>query len=376
VIATVLLLGSSRGARAHPIAQGVLDVEISRERIGLTVRVTAEEVMIANAFGIHEDEDPGAAKPWERHGGYLLRHLQVLADGRRLAGRLLRAAEPEPSSAWAVYVFEYPLVGAPPPARVSIAQDVLRETEAAPGGRWEATYVVRIEQQGRSPVEGWLLTSREPLVFPCDWSGIAGPAATIDRQRMVREYLRHGVMHILAGWDHLLFITALVLAAVTLWDLVKVVSAFTLAHTITLTLSVTGLARLPERVVEPMIAASIVFVALQNVFWPRRTRGWSRLALAFFFGLFHGLGFAGGLLDAMHGMGGVAVGVAIAAFSAGVEAGHQMVVVPIFLALKLARATRADVAARERISAHALRYGSALISLAGVFYLIAALRQP
>ena len=198
--------------------------------------------------------------------------------------------------------------------------------------------------------------------------------AHLDKWRMVKEYLRHGIMHILSGYDHLLFIGALVLATVTLWDLVKVVTAFTLAHTITLTLAVLDLVRLPSSVVEPMIAASIVFVALQNVFWPQRTRGWSRLAVAFFFGLFHGLGFAGGLLSAMEGMAGMTVGLAIIAFSVGVELGHQIVVLPVFCALKLARATQPHEAGRNRITARALRYGSAAISMAGIFYLIAALR--
>src|SRR5262249_54941672 len=146
-----------------------------------------------------------------------------------------------------------------------------------------------------------------------------------------------GFMHIMAGWDHLLFVGALVLAVATLWDLVKVITAFTLAHTITLTLAVLDLVRLPERVVEPMIAASIVLVALQNLFWPERSRGASRLLTAFFFGLFHGLGFAGGLLEAMAGMQGSTVGIAIAAFSVGVELGHQTVVLPMFALLKLTR---------------------------------------
>jgi hypothetical protein len=123
-----------------------------------------------------------------------------------------------------------------------------------------------------------------------------------------------------------------------------------------------------------MIAGSIVFVAVTNVLWPKRSRGWVRLATAFFFGLFHGLGFAGGLLDAMDGLSGVAVGVAIAAFSLGVELGHQIVVLPLFFGLKLARTTRPDDAGRERLSLATMRAGSLLICVAGTIYLIAALR--
>jgi hydrogenase/urease accessory protein HupE len=204
-----------------------------------------------------------------------------------------------------------------------------------------------------------------------DVSALARGAASLDKARMAREYIRHGVVHILSGYDHLLFIAALALAVATLWDLVKVISAFTLAHSITLALSVLNIVRLPSSVVEPMIAASIVFVALQNVIFPEKSRGAGRLLVAFFFGLFHGLGFAGGLLSAMEGMAGFAVGLAILAFSLGVEAGHQIIVLPIFGALKILRRTAPQ---SDQIPRRVLRYGSAMICLAGLFYLVAALR--
>lgn len=163
----------------------------------------------------------------------------------------------------------------------------------------------------------------------------------------------------------------LVLGVVTLWDLIRVVTAFTLAHSISLTLSVLNIFRLSDRIVEPMIAASIVFVALQNLFWPDRSRGVSRLGVAFFFGLFHGLGFAGGLLDAMQGMAGLAIGLAIFAFSIGVELGHQVVVVPVFAGLTILRGSGGRT---PGLANQILRYGSVAISLAGMFYLFAALR--
>ena len=140
------------------------------------------------------------------------------------------------------------------------------------------------------------------------------------------------------------------------------------------TLSAFDLFRLPPPVVEPVIAASIVFVALQNVFWPERTRDWTRLAIAFFFGLFHGLGFAGALLEAMQGMSSNALLLAILGFSAGVEVGHQVVVLPTFCALKLARGWRRVAVGAEARASLIARWGSALISLAGMIYLSAALR--
>ncbi|HVP49984.1 MAG TPA: HupE/UreJ family protein, partial [Candidatus Bathyarchaeia archaeon] len=130
--------------------------------------------------------------------------------------------------------------------------------------------------------------------------------------------------------------------------------------------------RLPATIVEPMIAASIVVVAIQNVFWPKRSQGRSRLLVAFVFGLFHGLGFAGGLLDAMTDMQASGAAAAIAAFSVGVEIGHQLVVAPAYCAMRVLH--RAQLA-KTRPECFVKRYGSALISVAGMIYLVAALRE-
>jgi hydrogenase/urease accessory protein HupE len=204
-------------------------------------------------------------------------------------------------------------------------------------------------------------------------SGLRGWLEQTGNLSVVESYFCHGVHHILTGYDHLLFISALVLAAVSLWDLVKVVTAFTLAHTVTLSLAALNLVHLPSRIVEPLISASIVFVAVQNVFWPHRSAGWSRLAAAFFFGLFHGLGFAGGLLDAMHEMPGTTLTLALAAFSIGVEAGHQMIVLPLFAILRAARKSQNTEPKRYRLSMAFQQAGSALIAVGGVYYLCLAL---
>ena len=358
---------------AHPVAQGALNVQIFPDTVRVQARVTSEEIFVANAFA------PSAApkastldQVWQRHGQYLLLHLKIFADERALTGRIV-GVNPARND-FVAYDLEF--AGAASPARLRIEEDVLNEIEYAPGNPWEAAYIVRLQQQDRLAQEGLLLSRKQPLVAECDWNNPApvAAAAGLNKTRMAQQFIRHGIGHILTGYDHLLFVTALILTAVTFWDLVKVITAFTLAHTITLTLSALNIVRLPSHVVEPMIAGSIVFVALTNLFWARRSRGRVRLAAAFFFGLFHGLGFAGGLLSAMEGMNGVAIGLAIAAFSLGVELGHQMVVLPLFCGLKLARNSRADDAGRERLSLALVRAGSLVISVAGMIYLVAALQ--
>jgi len=383
VIAGLLLLLWGRVGSAHPLSQGALDVVIHRDRVTIRARVTVEEVTVTNS-ATTPDALPG---PWgatglaayEQHAAYLTAHLHVNVDGTPLAGGVVRVAPPDnPQPAQtdhAVYELEFiPLRPMAAPARVELHSDVLND-EHPGGAAWEATYVVRIGQEGRTPAEGLLLTGARPVDFRCDWSAATAANQTgATRWVLFREYFAHGVRHILTGYDHLLFVTALVLGAASLWELVKVVTAFTAAHTITLTLAALNVVHVSERIVEPLIAASIVFVAVENVLWPARSRSWLRLAVAFFFGLFHGLGFAGGLLDAMEGMHGTVILLAIAAFSIGVETGHQIVVIPEFILLKLIRGIRSDDAGRNRIRVVTQRVGSAAVSVAGLFYLVVALR--
>ena len=353
-------------AFAHPVAQGAMEVVVHSDRVQVRARVSVEEAFVAEGFAKGPAAENTAAI-WLRHGEYLRKHLFVSADGKMLAGQLTKTTPPETAfaSEHIGYEFDYALPPGVVPKRVSVSQDVLNEFEFAPGNPWEATFVAAISRSGGTAQGGLLCTRKSPVVFDTASLGVT----PFDRWRMLREYVHHGILHILSGYDHLLFMSGLVLAVVSLLDLVKVVTAFTLAHTVTLTLSVLNIFRLPSHIVEPMIAASIVFVAAQNIFFPAQSRGWTRLLVAFGFGLFHGLGFAGGLLDAMEGMPGLAVATAIVAFSLGVELGHQAVVLPLFFGLK---AMRKNPAAMVRFPIP--RYASALVCFAGMYYLVAALR--
>lgn len=407
-------------ANAHPLSQGALEVTVHPDRVTVRARVTAEEVAVTNMLVPPVPGEPAGpasdAAELARHARYLAAHVHLSADGKPMTGTVVSlrppgqpdagakapaagsATPPPQPDQHAIYELEYRLAGGPssapalggaaaaaaavvsPPAKIELRQDVLVGASYLPGVSWEASYVVTIRQQGGRAEEGLLLTSRGPVEFACDWSvaasaNAAQQPATVNRWRVAREYVEHGVMHILEGYDHLLFVSALVLAAVTFWDLVKVVSAFTLAHTITLTLAALKIVHLEPWIVEPLISLSIVVVAAQNVFFPKRSRGWIRLAAAFFFGLFHGLGFAGGLLDSMTSMtDGTAFLLAIAAFSLGVEVGHQAVVIPLFVALKLIRRSRPDPVDKERVSLLVQRYASAAISIAGMVFLFKAIQ--
>ena len=165
------------------------------------------------------------------------------------------------------------------------------------------------------------------------------------------EYLTTGVWHIWSGIDHLLFLLSLLLPAVLLrkdkqWqpvalarpafiNIVKVVSAFTLAHSITLSLAAFDVVRLPSRITESVIAASIIVAALNNLY-PKVTEG--RWRIAFLFGLLHGFGFASVLSDM--GLPNGARLLSLIAFNLGVEAGQLAVVVAVMPLAYLIRATR------------------------------------
>ena len=370
---------SALSVKAHPVAQGAIDIVVSADHIEVKVRVSNEEAFVAEAFGVKNQGNATLEGVRERHGQYLLIHLRLRVDEIAVNGRLIEIIPPQETKPEGLigYLFWFNLpLGHRPPARLHLEEDVLNEFVFAPGNRWEASYIVRIAKGNEVMGEGLLLTSRQPLFFDlaAAGEGTNKSDSRLQKWKMALSFLRHGIAHILGGYDHLLFVAGLILAVASLWDLLKVVTAFTVAHTITLTLAVLDVVRLSDRIVEPMIAASIVFVALQNLFAPARSRGWTRLGVAFGFGLFHGLGFAGGLLHAMEGMQGVAIATAIAAFSIGVEIGHQIVGLPLFAGMQLTRAYSRRSSDPERVPRWLLRAGSSVICVAGGIYLVAALR--
>jgi hypothetical protein len=139
------------------------------------------------------------------------------------------------------------------------------------------------------------------------------------------SFVRLGVEHILTGWDHVLFLAALLLGGGDALALLTVVTAFTVAHSLTLALGVLGVVRVPERVVEAVIALSIAWVAVENVRGAPRARRW---LVSFGFGLVHGLGFAGALQELALPAGRLAW--ALVGFNVGVEVGQAAALAALF----------------------------------------------
>ncbi len=181
------------------------------------------------------------------------------------------------------------------------------------------------------------------------------------------DYFVIGSEHIIFGWDHLLFVIALVLLVRLPWPVVKAATAFTIAHSITLVATVLGYSGLPGRPVETLIALSIVFLAVEVAVVLRdperrtltRRYPW---AVAFIFGLVHGFGFAGALADI--GLPQTQLATALFAFNVGVEAG-QLLVVAITLVV-LAALRRAP----DRTRNNTLKLATYVIGTTGSFWLI------
>ena len=185
-----------------------------------------------------------------------------------------------------------------------------------------------------------------------------------------RRYALLGVDHILTGYDHLLFLLGLLLVCRRTRTVAVVVTCFTAAHSVTLALAALHVVTLSGRVVEPLIAASIVFVGVENVVrgsepdkrWPN---SWLlvRWGLAFAFGLIHGLGFAGALEDIGLGRDGAPIIAPLVAFNLGIELGQLAIALPLFALLWKLRALPAFARTGVKIA-------SLLVAAVGVVWLV------
>jgi hydrogenase/urease accessory protein HupE len=179
---------------------------------------------------------------------------------------------------------------------------------------------------------------------------------------VVREFVIQGIHHIFIGPDHILFIIGLLLLGGGIARLLKIITAFTIAHSLTLVLATLKIINSPATIVEPAIALSIVFLGLETLYALERQRRDHRVILAFVFGLIHGFGFAGVLAD--FGLPEGALGWSLAAFNVGVEIGQAcivLVVAPSLIALR----------SRNPIVAQQVVYvGTASIIIAGAVWFV------
>lgn len=186
-------------------------------------------------------------------------------------------------------------------------------------------------------------------------------ATSVGPRNLFVDFLLLGMKHILTGYDHLLFLFSLLLVTQKFAPTLKIITAFTVAHSITLALAALNVIRVPASIVEPIIAASIIYVGVENIVRGEMPKG--RALLTFAFGLIHGLGFASALREAGLGANGSSIVAPLLSFNLGVELG-QLLVAAVALPL-IWKLTARPALARRWIPAC-----SAFVILAGSYWLV------
>jgi HupE / UreJ protein len=351
----------SMAAFAHKPSDSYLSLSVQ----GAAVRGQWDIALRDLEFAIGLDSNGNGEITWgelrAKHAdiaAYALARLAVRADGRdcRLAPTA-HLVDEHSDGTYAVMRFDADC-GSRTPSSLEVSYSLFFDLDPTHRG------LLRFERGGTSQT-GVLSPERPALAFR---AGESSPLAQFF------DYLREGVWHIWVGFDHILFLLSLLLPSVlilnknkwratrhfrdTFWDVLKVVTSFTIAHSITLSLAALSVISLPSRLVESTIALSVVLAALNNLKPLVAERRW---AVAFAFGLIHGFGFASVLADLGLPQGTLLL--ALVGFNLGVEAG-QLAIVGAFL--PVAYALRGTWFYRYVVFAG----GSAAIALVALIWLV------
>jgi HupE / UreJ protein len=272
---SLLAVAWTVSAAAHVTSTGLATLDLDGEKLLYRLTVVATEVddqggrLLATAA----DGDRAAA---ERVAGFLRDYARFSIGGE--ACRPGRVAV-RGSTAGDDKVFLEMALSCPKSTGTLAIRDDWPEVLGA-----HFQTVLSVRQSGRPSVEFVFLEDRAATLDLATGTGTGWFA-----------FIAMGIEHILGGIDHLLFLLALLALARGLWQTAAIVTGFTVAHSITLSLAALGVIDVPSRIVEPLIAASIVWVAVENLVAPSGIgRRW---LIAMIFGLIHGLGFASALTE-------------------------------------------------------------------------------
>jgi hydrogenase/urease accessory protein HupE len=332
-------------ASAHPSPFSYIDVRLPGAAVELSVVMHIFDV--AHDLGVPDEKlmlDPATLTDRrEAIVALLEQRIQVWVDGRQAAGPVWSAPLALEERQAIQLNVRYALPA--PPSRVTLAVSLF------PYDPVHQTFV-NVYERDAVVLQAILSRDRQQVEF--------FPGTVQGTLAVVRRFAASGVHHILIGPDHLLFLVGLLLLGGSLRQLVLVVSAFTVAHSITLSLAVFRILSPPGWLIEPAIALSIVYVGADNltVRGGRDMRAW----IAFAFGLIHGFGFASVLREM--DLPPRALGWSLLSFNLGVEAGQLLVVIPVASALALVRARS------ERLGRRLAVAGSIAVIAAGSFWFV------
>jgi hydrogenase/urease accessory protein HupE len=342
----IAALSGARPAAAHPVPFSFLDLRLRDDAVegSLVVHVSdaAHDLTIEPAERLI---DPGiAAQQSAALANLLAGRFTVSADGRALAPQW-SAVKVLTGRQSLKLPFRLALEGRP--GRLTVSADLF------PYDPRHQTFVNVYE--GDEPTQAILDRGRTGFEY---FAGTRRGSFAV-----VQKFLPAGIHHILIGPDHVLFLVGLLLLGGTIRRLAVIVTAFTVAHSITLSLAALNLVTPPARVIEPAIALSIIFVGADNLLvkssaGARDVRTWIALA----FGLIHGFGFANVLREM--DLPPRALGWSLFAFNLGVEVGQLLVVAVVATSLAALR-SRSEAAGRQLAVA-----GSVAVMAAGAFWFI------
>ncbi|MFZ4794503.1 MAG: HupE/UreJ family protein [Blastocatellia bacterium] len=299
------ILGSILPVDAHQVPYSHLDLR-SGERL-LEVTLVVHAVELAPALGIEPPQLLAAiplALQRDQIRELLRQRLRLSVDGRRLDPSV---TELQPVAEEAVRLdLQYTLTV--PAGRIEL------ECRLFPDDPRHQTFVNIFE--GATLRQQQVLTAARPALeyFSGTRQGI---------REVILKFVPGGIEHIFIGPDHILFLVGLLLLGGSLRRLLLIVTGFTIAHSITLSLAALDLLNIPASIVEPAIALSIVYVGIDNLMVEKEGRD-LRTWIAFFFGFIHGFGFAGVLRE--FGLPDEALGWSLFSFNLGVEIGQALIV--------------------------------------------------
>ena len=328
-LSILLFVSVAPGARSHEIDPGISDVAVSAEEVVIELRMAVESILadidLSEVTETTEAPEEGAydrframepqvlAEEMRAFWPQMADNLMIVVDGQRLTPEFVGIKVPE--------------VGNFDLARTSTLtfRADLPEGDAPVQFGWAEEYgelVVRQADAGEDAYAGFLAGGELSEPLP------RGEIATEGAGAVFLRYIVVGFEHIVPkGLDHILFVLGLFFFSLQMRPILFQVTAFTLAHTITLALASLEIISVPASVVEPLIALSIVYVGVENVLGFGSLR--SRTALVFAFGLLHGLGFASVLGDV--GIDPTRFITALVGFNIGVEFGQLAVIFAAFL---------------------------------------------
>lgn len=318
ILAFALLLQWMGGAKTHTGGTtGFAKVTVDGQTVRYSLTLSLDAVGGVLTTPGETQRTPPAAD-YDALAGIVSRHVAISADGHTCAALPASVQPPAPDRSSIVIIIHY-ACAAPVNALV------LRDDLFVALGRDHHT-LAHVEWSGGSEQILFDPDRREARIVV----GASGAPATGSAGTNALGFFELGIEHILAGFDHVLFVFALILRGGRIRSLLLIITAFTVAHSLTLGLAVLDVVRPPAWIVEPLIAASIAYVAFENIFMARAvSRRW---LVSLLFGLVHGFGFAGALLDI--GLPDDRLFSSLLFFNLGVEAGQAMIIALLFPALR------------------------------------------